>query len=412
MAAVPTVTRWWAGRSDPQRIDLYTRWSFYTFIGASPLFAVMALGSSPGPWPPGAALFVVGSVAVAAAAILLARAGLDGRALNRPLPVALTAATAVLAVATAIVGVAALPDWGRDAPGAPWSLALPPTVVLIACATVWPTRRLVPASMCVGALVVAGLLVGGQDPVEAVVIGVSLTVAVTGIVLSFRFTVWVLDVVVQLERARDVQSQLAVAEERLRFARDLHDVMGRNLSAIAVKGQLAGELVRRGRPEAAEEVADIARIAEESLREVRGVVGGYRGADLAGELAGARSLLRAAGVACTVAGEEACASLPLQMQTAFGWVVREAVTNVLRHSRATSCSISLDVGGHQAQLSVVNDGAVTGGPATERWGHGLTGLAERLAATGGRLTARREDGRFVLAATVPTQTPVPTETSA
>ena len=107
-----------------------------------------------------------------------------------------------------------------------------------------------------------------------------------------------------------MQLQLAVAEERLRFARDLHDVMGRNLSAIAVKGQLAGELVRRGRPEAADGVADISRIAEESLREVRGVVGGYRTVDLAGELAGARSVLRAAGVACTVSGEDDGAALP------------------------------------------------------------------------------------------------------
>jgi two-component system sensor histidine kinase DesK len=92
---------------------------------------------------------------------------------------------------------------------------------------------------------------------------------IIGFALTFRLSVWVLDLVREMERTRGVQSQLAVAEERLRFARDLHDVMGRNLSAIAVKSQLAGELVRRGRPDAADEVADVRRLAEDSLREVR-----------------------------------------------------------------------------------------------------------------------------------------------
>jgi two-component system sensor histidine kinase DesK len=210
--------------------------------------------------------------------------------------------------------------------------------------------------------------------------------------------VWVLDVVQQMQRSRGVELQLAVAEERLRFARDLHDVMGRDLSTIAVKSQLAGELVRRGRPGAAQEVADISRIAEASLREVREVVRGYRTADLPGELVGARSVLRAAGVACTVTGEDAGTGLPADVHAALGWVVREAVTNVLRHSRATACAITLAVPDGEARLDVTNDGAGHG-PVT--WGNGLTGLAERLAGAGGRLTVGAEDGRFCLVATVP-----------
>jgi two-component system sensor histidine kinase DesK len=250
--------------------------------------------------------------------------------------------------------------------------------------------------------VAAGLLIAGVEPLEALILALLLAFVITSIAQSFRFTVWVLDVVEQLERTRDVQLQLAVAEERLRFARDLHDVMGRNLSAIAVKGQLAGELVRRGRPEAAAEVADISRIAEESLREVRGVVGGYRAVDLAGELAGARSVLRAAGVACVVSGEDDGAGLPPRVQSTLGWVVRESVTNVLRHSRATSCSIDLAARTGTVELRVANDGLPepgTQGPAG--WGNGLTGLGERLAESGGRLTAGRERDRFVLTATVP-----------
>nr|WP_279590995.1 sensor histidine kinase [Modestobacter marinus] len=204
-----------------------------------------------------------------------------------------------------------------------------------------------------------------------------------------------------MERTRGVQLQLAVAEERLRFSRDLHDVMGRNLSAIAVKSQLAGELVRRSRPEAADEVADISRIAEESLREVREVVRGYRSTDLTGELAGARSVLRAAGATVTVRGEDGAGALPEPVQAALGWVVREAVTNVLRHSEAGECTIALDETDGEVRLTVGNDG-VTGEPGT---GNGLTGLRERLSAAGGTLEAGRDGDRFTLTATLPTGVP-------
>jgi two-component system sensor histidine kinase DesK len=291
---------------------------------------------------------------------------------------------------------------GREA--LPWSLVLAPGAVLVACATVWPARNLAVGGAG-GALVAAvGQLLAGVAPGKALALAVLLGIVITSIAQSFRFTVWVLDVVEQLERSRDVQLQLAVAEERLRFARDLHDVMGRNLSAIAVKGQLAGELVRRSRPEAAAELADISRIAEESLREVRGVVGGYRAVDLAGELAGARSVLRAAGVACAVSGEDDGAALPARTQSTLGWVVRESVTNVLRHSRASSCSIDLETRPGEVDLRVANDGLPEPGAAAPAgWGNGLTGLAERLAEAGGRLTAGQEHDRFVLTATLPTE---------
>jgi signal transduction histidine kinase len=160
--------------------------------------------------------------------------------------------------------------------------------------------------------------------------------------------------------------------------------------------------VRRGRDGAAEELADISRVAEESLREVRDVVRGYRRTDLAGELAGARSVLRAAGVGCTVSGEDGGTALPEPVQVALGWVVREAVTNVLRHSRATECTVQLRTTGGEAELTVTNDGVA--GPGSG-WGSGLTGLAERLAVAGGRLAARRERDRFVLTATLPVGVP-------
>ncbi|WP_138733613.1 sensor histidine kinase, partial [Modestobacter excelsi] len=300
-------------------------------------------------------------------------------------------------------GVGAVPGGGDQGSVLPWVVALAPLVVLIACSTVWPTRTLTVGGAGIGVLVGAVLLSVGRPAGQALILGALYGLTCTATALSFRFSVWVLDVVTQLERTRDVQARLAVAEERLRFARDLHDVMGRNLSTIAVKGQLAAELVRRGRAEAAEEVADISRIADESLREMRGVVGGYRSASLPGELAGARSVLRAAGVSCTVSGDEEAALLPAAVQVALGWVVREAVTNVLRHSRATTCAITLSSAAGETELRVVNDGAVE--QADRRWGNGLTGVAERLDGTGGRLATVRDDGRFELTATLPVAVP-------
>lgn len=102
------------------------------------------------------------------------------------------------------------------------------------------------------------------------------------------FSVWLLDAVYRLDEARDTRARLAVAEERLRFGRDLHDVMGRNLAVIALKSELAVQLARRGRPDAVEQMIEVQRIAQESQREVRAVVRGYREADLGVELAGAQ----------------------------------------------------------------------------------------------------------------------------
>ncbi|MGK5114305.1 MULTISPECIES: sensor histidine kinase [unclassified Geodermatophilus] len=396
---MPTVVRWWEDRSAPQRIELYTRWSFYIWLAATPLLALGVVGSAARPpTRPATTVFLLGSVAVAVTAVLLARAGLAAHQEGRALPRGPLLAAFGAAVATAVAAVPPFLADGPDSPALAWGVAMPLAMALAAASTVWPTPLLTWAGFGVGA--VTGLAIRAADtPVGvAVALGLVVGATVTFLALAFRFSVWVLDVVREMERSRGVQLQLAVAEERLRFARDLHDVMGRNLSAIAVKSQLAAELVRRGREGAAEELVDISRVAEESLREVRDVVRGYRRTDLAGELAGARSVLRAAGVSCTVDGEEAGEGLPEPVQAALGWVVREAVTNVLRHSRATSCTIALRATGGEAELQVTNDG-VSGVPGG--WGSGLTGLAERLAGAGGRLTARPVADGFVLTATVP-----------
>jgi two-component system sensor histidine kinase DesK len=231
----------------------------------------------------------------------------------------------------------------------------------------------------------------------------------------YRVSVWSMGVVWQLDRARQAQALLAVAEERLRFARDLHDVLGRNLALIAVNSELAGQLLRRGQHGAAGQLQQIHQIAQDSMREMREIVGGYRTADLDCELAGARSVLRSAGIDTQVIG--AAAALPGPVQTALGWVVREAITNIIRHSDPTTVRIELDVpadttGEPAAVLRIENDGAHPIGPDTPNTGigppggHGLVGLGERLAGLGGVVTAHAlPGGRFLLQAHLPLTRP-------
>ncbi len=248
-------------------------------------------------------------------------------------------------------------------------------------------------------LAVAGLLAATGSSVQEMLIVLPAFAFSTGwMAFTARASMWVLAVMWELREARDVQARLAVAEERLRFGRDLHDVLGRNLAVIALKSELAVQLARRERPEAVDQMTEVQRIAQESQREVRDVVRGYREADLRVELEGARGVLAAAGIACTVTAGDTV--LPGDVQSALGWVVREATTNVLRHGDARRCTIAVDTADDSVVLVVENDGA--GAPVSAAPGSGLTGLRERLSAVAGALEAGPVDGgRFRLTARVP-----------
>lgn len=197
----------------------------------------------------------------------------------------------------------------------------------------------------------------------------------------------------ELGRAQEELARLAVVDERARFARDLHDILGHSLTTIAVKAELAGRLIERSPERAGVEVADIERLAREALADVRHTVSGYREVTLAAELAAARSVLAAAGIRADL--PQAVDAVPGDLREVFGWAVREGVTNVVRHSDAHACVVRLT----PTSVEVVDDGR--GGPATA--GHGLSGLRERVAAAGGRLHAGPGvDGGFRLRAEVPT----------
>lgn len=193
----------------------------------------------------------------------------------------------------------------------------------------------------------------------------------------------------QLRAAREeVASLAAVTEERLRIARDLHDLLGHNLSLIALKSELARRLIDVAPERAATEIGDIESVARRALQEVREAVAGYRQPSLAGELTGAREILAAAGITYRYEGDE-CASrgLPATVDAALAWAVREGVTNIIRHSHARSCTLSLQRSAREMGVEIVDDGISASGmlgPASEQApGNGLRGLTERIHALGG-----------------------------
>ncbi len=242
----------------------------------------------------------------------------------------------------------------------------------------------VPWRWSAGGLVAVGLLalVGIMTPDLAVFSFVTFVA-----VLALRSSIWLGAVVRELDQAREAQAQLAVAEERLRFARDLHDVTGRDLSVIAVKTELVAQLAERGDPRAAEHGREAAQIARTSLAEIRSLVRGYREADLATELQGTASLLRSAHAEVTIEGD--AEDVPARHRGTAAWALREGGTNILRHADPTAVVITLSPQG----VRLVNDGAPGDDPVPE--GSGLTGMRERLGEDA-ELTARRDRGRFTL----------------
>ena len=280
----------------------------------------------------------------------------------------------LLAALSAVIAVATVPA-GSD----PRLLLASMALLLVVAGLCWPWWVGALAALALG---LVGIALGAAAPPIAV--GFALVLAG---VTSTRATLWLAAVVRELEDAREAHSQLAVAEERLRFARDLHDVTGRDLSVIAVKTELVAQLAERGDPRAAEHGREAAQIARTSLAEIRSLVRGYREADLATELQGTASLLRSAHVEVTVHG--AAEDVPAARAGTAAWVLREGGTNILRHADPSAVEITLRADG----VTMVNDGAPE--DAEIREGSGLAGMRERLDGEA-RLDVRREGGTFTL----------------
>ena len=201
----------------------------------------------------------------------------------------------------------------------------------------------------------------------------------------------------QLRLAREELALRAVDAERLRIARDLHDLLGHSLSLVALKSELAAKLLPDSPEVAAREVRDIERAARHALREVRAVVTEYRRPTLRGELEAAAELLAASNIRLTVHTD--AADLPPAADALFAWTVREGVTNVIRHSPASECVIRTFRS--QAGCGVVIEDNGGGRTTPPNDGSGLRGIGERCEAVDARFAVVAEAGRFAISVTMP-----------
>ncbi|MEU6411142.1 sensor histidine kinase [Microbispora sp. NPDC046933] len=290
----------------------------------------------------------------------------------------------LLGVATAMGAVFPLlfqsPSW----------LTLPVYLVVVYAMGLPPRRALLGVAAMAALVVADGKVIGADD---GTVWALVLQVVTLGVLFMSVRNTRVL--VVQLRQAQSEVARLAATEERLRIARDLHDLLGHSLSLIVLKSELARRLGEQGSPKAAGEVADIESVARQALAQVREAVSGYRRRRLSEEIDGARSALAAADVVLGVRTRGT--PLPEDLDGLFAWAVREATTNVVRHSGATRCEIDLSYGEEGAVLEIADNG---GGGAYAP-GNGLTGLGERVRAAGGDLEVGADRRGFRVRVAVP-----------
>ncbi|MER6567981.1 histidine kinase [Streptomyces sp. NPDC001093] len=265
----------------------------------------------------------------------------------------------------------------------------------VACGATMPVR----AAFCaIPAATVMMVLVGlrwHEKPDVTLLLVPMIGFAMIGVGQLVRTTV-------ELRKARATVAQLAANEERLRLARDLHDLLGHSLSLITLKSELAGRMLPDQPDKAAQQVADIEQVSRQALVDVREAVTGYRRPRLAAELAGTQVALTAAGVIAEVPAEPDLDGVPEESESALAWALREAVTNVVRHSGADKCLVQLTrrqtLDGAMLELSVEDNGSGGSGSGP---GNGLIGLTERLEKAGGTLEAGRIRHGFRLVARVP-----------
>jgi two-component system, NarL family, sensor histidine kinase DesK len=295
----------------------------------------------------------------------------------------------------ALAVLAALPA-ALLAAGAPQSFGL---LFVFFAAAVGMRLRPEPALFVIG-VTAAGVAIATRAEGESV--STISAKALTVIAIGFMMTAFNRQIRVnrELRTAREELSRLAVSEERLRIARDLHDLLGHSLSVVTLKTELAARLLEREPAKAAAELADVQAVSRQALAEVREAVQGYRQLGLADALDGARTALTAAGIDCEL--DETHVELPPDVESVLAWAVREGTTNVVRHSRAGHCAVRIRGAGDEAVVEIEDDGAPPRGDA--RAGSGLSGLAERAERVRGRLEAGAvPGGGFRLRLTVPLQ---------
>ncbi|MBJ3813029.1 sensor histidine kinase [Streptomyces flavofungini] len=335
-------------------------------------FSHLLQGKTPNPWIGGIGLFVFNSLYI----------GVAFRAFDKRARESRATLVALLAMGALTVGLAA--GYGGN-----WLMYFP--LYGLAVGAVVRGRHLGPIGLGLSAL--AGAVAGLREGWDGINIayGTFLSTMVTAAILSLS------EAVRDLRAAREELARRAVAEERLRFSRDLHDLLGHTLSLIVVKSEAARRLAPRDMDAALSQITDIESVGRQALTEIREAVTGYRDAALAAELDRARELLDAAGVEAVV--RQSGRPLDPRSEALLGWVVREAATNVVRHARARRCEIEVAATSEQTRLTITDDGRGLGSTTP---GSGLKGLAERLTAAGGALESGPEPrGGFRVTAVLP-----------
>jgi two-component system, NarL family, sensor histidine kinase DesK len=378
----------------------FRRYTWWSLAGTTAFVLVVLLGrrilTAAVPVSAAVACVVALAVTTLASLVLLSRrlagAPPDGQPVRLPVGWVLAGGGGAAVLGAVLV-------LGDDAA---WSVA-PATMVAVVATFLPPRRRwlLLAVAAAAGAVLggVAALASGSGDGWLGAVLLPPGLLAITAATLLGMLWAW--DVAARLERTRRLSAELAVTDERLRFAADLHDIQGHHLQVIALKSELAARLAEADPARAAAEMKEVQRLSIEALRDTRAVVHGYRRTALDDEIANATKVLAAADIDARMQLDAGAESDRLSEtgRHLLGLVVREATTNVLRHSKARHAEVDYRVAAGLARLRVWNDGAAPdpGAPA----GSGLRTLAGRLAAAGGRLTWEHDGERFVVAASLP-----------
>ncbi|WP_435849706.1 sensor histidine kinase [Streptomyces scabiei] len=348
-------------------------------------YANILQGHAPNPWIGGLGIFTFNSLYI----YVVIRAFVPEKRDSR--------STRASLVALGLIAGALALAYGGD-----WLNFLPLLGLAVGAATRGPLLRRSGLTVTVLAGGVAAVREGWAA--VGVAYGTFLSVVVTAAILSL------VEAVRELRAAREELAHRAVERERLRFSRDLHDLLGHTLSVIVVKSEAARRLAPHDMNATLTQIADIETVGRQALTEIREAVTGYREGSLTTELDRARSVLSAAGTTLTV--RRSGPPPGPQAEALLGWVVREAITNVVRHSHATTCEIALAATDARIHLTITDNGPLPSPPlpppatATSTTPNGLRGLTERLAAAGGTLRAGPAPcGGFAVTAELPVTTP-------
>ncbi|UOQ84179.1 sensor histidine kinase [Gracilibacillus salinarum] len=203
----------------------------------------------------------------------------------------------------------------------------------------------------------------------------------------------------QLEDANRKIAELAIMEERHRIARDLHDTLGQKLSMIGLKSELSAKLMERNQEAAKQELKDVQDTARQALKEVREMVSDMKSIQVEDEIEHAKQLLKLAGIACEVKAEADIDRIPILIENVISMCLKEAVTNIVKHSNASKCCLRLRDTEEATHLQVIDNGVGTTGK--NKFGNGLTGMKERLDFVNGTLRIHSSSEGFEVLVSVP-----------